>query len=57
MLTSSRYRTGIASGAPVPAELMRDLISKLNLRDLTLAYGMSTSHLPSYAFQTLNNSL
>lgn len=35
-------RTGIAAGSPVPIELMKSLIARLNLRDLTNAYGMST---------------
>ena len=35
------YRTGIAAGSPVPIELMKQLIGKLNLRELTIAYGMS----------------
>ena len=34
-------RTGIAAGSPIPIDLMKSLISKLNLRDLTNAYGMS----------------
>jgi hypothetical protein len=34
-------RTGIAAGSPVPTDLMKNLISKLNLKDLTNAYGMS----------------
>ena len=34
-------RTGIAAGSPVPIDLMKRLISKLNLKDLTNAYGMS----------------
>jgi acyl-CoA synthetase (AMP-forming)/AMP-acid ligase II len=34
-------RTGIAAGSPVPIELMKQLIAKLNLRELTIAYGMS----------------
>ena len=34
-------RTGIAAGSPVPIELMKQLIAKLNLRELTNAYGMS----------------
>ncbi|KIK99657.1 hypothetical protein PAXRUDRAFT_30368 [Paxillus rubicundulus Ve08.2h10] len=37
----SRLRTGIAAGSPVPIDLMRQLIDKLNLTDLTVAYGMS----------------
>ncbi|CAE6467966.1 unnamed protein product [Rhizoctonia solani] len=35
-------RTGIAAGSPVPIDLMRRLIERLNLHDLTIAYGMST---------------
>lgn len=36
-------RTGIAAGSPIPIELMKSLIDKLNLVDLTNAYGMSAS--------------
>ena len=36
-----RFRTGIAAGSSVPIELMKKLIAKLNLVDLTNAYGMS----------------
>ena len=34
-------RTGIASGSPVPMELMRRLETVLGLTELTIAYGMS----------------
>lgn len=34
-------RTGIAAGSPIPIALMQSLISKLNLVDLTNAFGMS----------------
>ncbi|KAI6104309.1 acetyl-CoA synthetase-like protein [Pisolithus sp. B1] len=34
-------RTGIAAGSPVPIDLMNQLINKLNLVDITIAYGMS----------------
>ncbi|KAF8157017.1 hypothetical protein B0H34DRAFT_783221 [Crassisporium funariophilum] len=34
-------RTGIAAGSPIPIDLMKSLISKLNLKDLTNAYGMT----------------
>ncbi|KAG9009135.1 hypothetical protein FRB94_012407 [Tulasnella sp. JGI-2019a] len=37
----SRLRTGIAAGSPIPIDLMRQLISKLNLVDLSIAYGMT----------------
>lgn len=35
-------RTGIAAGSPVPIQLMKSLIARLNLTELTNAYGMST---------------
>ena len=41
-LDFSCLRTGIAAGSPVPVELMKQLIEKINLRELTNAYGMST---------------
>ena len=34
-------RTGIAAGSSIPAELMRKLHNVLNLRDLTICYGMT----------------
>lgn len=34
-------RTGVAAGSPIPIDLMRQLIEKLNLVDLSIAYGMS----------------
>ncbi|KIJ63176.1 hypothetical protein HYDPIDRAFT_113780 [Hydnomerulius pinastri MD-312] len=40
-LDLSRLRTGIAAGSPIPTDLMRQLIDKLNLVDLTVAYGMT----------------
>lgn len=36
-------RTGIAAGSTIPIALMRKLIEKLNLTELTIAYGMSAS--------------
>ena len=37
----SRLRTGIAAGSPIPIDLMKQLIDKMNLTELTVAYGMS----------------
>ncbi|KAL8679062.1 MAG: hypothetical protein Q9186_004649 [Xanthomendoza sp. 1 TL-2023] len=34
-------RTGIAAGSSIPAELMRKLHGRLNLRDLCICYGMT----------------
>ncbi|KAI6127969.1 acetyl-CoA synthetase-like protein [Pisolithus croceorrhizus] len=40
-LDLSCLRTGIAAGSPVPIDLMNQLINKLNLVDITIAYGMT----------------
>ena len=37
------FRTGIAAGSPVPGPLMAKLIEKMNLRELTIAYGQLAS--------------
>ena len=37
----SRLRTGIAAGSSIPIDLMKRLIDKMNLTELTVAYGMS----------------
>ncbi|KAF9226330.1 acetyl-CoA synthetase-like protein [Gyrodon lividus] len=50
-LDLSCLRTGIAAGSPIPIDLMRQLIDKLNLVDLTVAYGMSEWSHP-VSFQT-----
>ncbi|KAG9218187.1 hypothetical protein CCMSSC00406_0010219 [Pleurotus cornucopiae] len=50
ILDFSRLRTGIAAGSPIPIDLMRSLISKLNLRDLTNAFGMTETS--PVSFQT-----
>ncbi|KAM0789891.1 hypothetical protein ACM66B_006734 [Microbotryomycetes sp. NB124-2] len=40
-LNFSSLRTGIAAGSPVPDDIMRRLINRLNLRDLTITYGLT----------------
>lgn len=42
-LDFSSLRTGIAAGTSIPIDLMKTLVSDLNLRELTVAYGMSES--------------
>jgi fatty-acyl-CoA synthase len=37
----SSLRTGIMAGAPCPIEIMRRVISRMNMRDITIAYGMT----------------
>ena len=34
-------RTGIMAGAPCPIEVMRKVIDRMNMRDVTIAYGMT----------------
>ncbi|PPQ68924.1 hypothetical protein CVT24_007668 [Panaeolus cyanescens] len=43
-------RTGIAAGSPIPIDLMKRLISDMNLTDLTNAYGMTETS--PVSFQT-----
>lgn len=47
----SSLRTGIAAGSTVPIDLMQQLIKKLNLTDLTNAYGMTETS--PVSFQTI----
>ncbi|KAG2368652.1 hypothetical protein BDR07DRAFT_1390489 [Suillus spraguei] len=49
-LDLSCLRTGIAAGSPIPIDLMRQLIEKLNLVDLSIAYGMTETS--PVSFQT-----
>ncbi|KIM85713.1 hypothetical protein PILCRDRAFT_5365 [Piloderma croceum F 1598] len=49
-LDFSSLRTGMAGASPVPIELMKKLIGKLNLAELTVAYGMTETS--PISFQT-----
>ena len=37
----SSLRTGIMAGSPCPGEVMKEVIDKMNMRDVTIAYGMT----------------
>jgi fatty-acyl-CoA synthase len=37
----SSLRTGIMAGSPCPVEVMRKVISQMNMRDVTICYGMT----------------
>ena len=37
----SHLRTGIMAGAPCPAEIMRRVQARMNMREVTIAYGMT----------------
>ncbi|KAF8331382.1 acyl-CoA synthetase [Cantharellus anzutake] len=47
----STLRTGIAAGTTIPLDMMRQLIQKLNLTELTIAYGMTETS--PVSFQTV----
>ncbi|MEO0421469.1 MAG: AMP-binding protein [Pseudomonadota bacterium] len=46
----SSLRTGIMAGAPCPIEVMRRVIGQMNLREITIAYGMTETS--PVSFQT-----
>jgi len=48
----SRLRTGIMAGAPCPIEVMRKVISKMNMREVTIAYGMTETSPVSFQSAT-----
>ena len=41
MFDLSSLRTGIMAGAPCPMDVMRQVIDKMNMRDVTIAYGLT----------------
>ncbi|RXW24833.1 hypothetical protein EST38_g1049 [Candolleomyces aberdarensis] len=49
-LDFSSLRTGIAAGTSIPIDLMKTLVNDLNLRELTVAYGMTETS--PVSFQT-----
>ncbi|KAK9767189.1 hypothetical protein K7432_003188 [Basidiobolus ranarum] len=51
----SSLRTGIAAGSPVPIETMRDLISKMHMKDITICYGMTETSPVSFQSQTTDD--
>ncbi|EKM56989.1 uncharacterized protein PHACADRAFT_208155 [Phanerochaete carnosa HHB-10118-sp] len=50
-LVFDRLRTGIAAGSSIPTPLMRTLVEKLSLTELTIAYGMTETS--PVSFQTV----
>jgi fatty-acyl-CoA synthase len=46
----SSLRTGIMAGSPCPMEVMRKVMSQMNMRDITIAYGMTETS--PVSFQT-----
>jgi fatty-acyl-CoA synthase len=52
----SSLRTGIMAGSPCPIEVMRRAIAQMNLRDITIAYGMTETSPVSFQ-TTLDSSI
>ena len=48
----SNLRTGIMAGAPCPIEVMRKVISEMNMREVTIAYGMTETSPVSFQSAT-----
>lgn len=48
----SNLRTGIMAGAPCPIEVMRKVISKMNMNEVTIAYGMTETSPVSFQSAT-----
>ena len=48
----SHLRTGIMAGAPCPIEVMRKVISKMNMKEVTIAYGMTETSPVSFQSAT-----
>ena len=48
----SALRTGIMAGAPCPIETMKRVISQMNMRDVTIAYGMTETSPVSFQSST-----
>ncbi len=46
----SRLRTGIMAGSPCPIEVMRRVVDKMHIRDITICYGMTETS--PVSFQT-----
>ena len=48
----SRLRTGIMAGAPCPIEVMRKVISRMNMKEVTICYGMTETSPVSFQSAT-----
>lgn len=47
----SSLRTGIMAGSPCPVEVMREVVSRMHMREVTIAYGMTETS--PVSFQTV----
>ena len=46
----SHLRTGIMAGAPCPEQVMKEVLAKMNMSEVTIAYGMTETS--PVSFQT-----
>lgn len=44
----SRLRTGVMAGSPCPVETMKRVVAEMNLREITIAYGMTETSPTSF---------
>jgi len=51
----STLRTGIAAGSPVPVEVMKNVQSKMHLKELTICYGMTETSPVSFMTLTTDS--
>ena len=49
---TSRLRTGIMAGSPCPIEVMKRVVSQLNMQEVTIAYGMTETSPVSFQSST-----
>ncbi|MDR0930204.1 MAG: AMP-binding protein [Clostridiales bacterium] len=52
----SSLRTGIMAGSPCPTEIMKQVIEKMNMRDITIVYGQTESS-PGCTQTTVDDSI
>jgi fatty-acyl-CoA synthase len=50
----SSLRTGIMAGSPCPIEVMRRVVDRMNLREITIAYGMTETSPVSFQSSTID---
>ena len=48
----SNLRTGIMAGSPCPIEVMRRVVDRMNMKDVTIAYGMTETSPASFQSST-----
>jgi fatty-acyl-CoA synthase len=52
----STLRTGIMAGSPCPVKVMQDVVAKMNMRDITIVYGLTEAS-PGCTQTTVSDSI